>query len=304
MENEIARQLFHGLDPSACPRCETPITKERRQVERDVHRCAVCTADVVGETVSGEEVEAEAQARVDASRAAENAARQASEFAESTLSGLTEQLDEAQQQLRASGTADTVRQRMSAELEVARWKGALEMLAEPAEGGEDQDSTVLKVLVAAQKVLDQESRTAATALFAELNAEIVDLARRFGMSALESVEVNRNAQLNVIKGGGAQSIFGKQSPGEKVRLRIAVVIALLRVGARRGISTHPGLVLIDSPKAEEVQDFDAAVVFKELAELAASNHIQVLITTEDFNLSRAVLPADCLMAAEEGAPLW
>jgi ABC-type ATPase with predicted acetyltransferase domain len=108
----------------------------------------------------------------------------------------------------------------------------------------------------------------------------------------------------VIKGGGAQSFFGKQSPGEQVRLRIAVVIALLRVGARLGISTHPGLVLIDSPKAEEVQDFDAAVVFKELAELAASNHIQVLITTADRELSKAVLPADCLVTAEEGAPLW
>ena len=124
------------------------------------------------------------------------------------------------------------------------------------------------------------------------------------MSALERVEVNRAAQLKVIKGGGAQSFFGKQSPGEQVRLRIAVVIALLRVGARLGISTHPGLVLIDSPKAEEVQDFDAAVVFKELAELAASNHIQVLITTADRELSKAVLPADCLVTAEEGAPLW
>lgn len=303
-ESQIARLLFHGLDPSACPRCETPITTQRRQEERDVHRCAVCTAEVVGETASDEEVEAEAQARVDASRAAEDAARQALESAESTLSQLTAQLDEAQQRLRAAGSTDTVRQRMTAELEVARWKGALEMVPELAEHEEDQESTVLKVLAAADKVLDQDSKAAAAALFTELNAEIADLARRFGMSALERMEVNRAAQLKVIKGGGAQSFFGKQSPGEQVRLRIAVVIALLRVGAKLGISTHPGLVLIDSPKAEEVQDFDAAVVFKELAELAASNHIQVLITTADRELSKAVLPADCLVTAEEGAPLW
>lgn len=303
-ENQAARLLFHGLDPSACPRCETPITKERRREERDVHRCAVCTAEVVGETTNDEEVEAEAQARVEASRSAEDAARQQLESAESTLSRLTAQLDEAQQRLRTDTTANTVRQRMNAELEVARWTGALEMLPEEAKDEGKQEPTVLKVLTAADKVLDQESKTAAAALFAALNAEIADLARRFGMDALEGVEVNRAAHLKVIKGGGAQSFFGRQSPGEQVRLRIAVVIALLRVGARLGISTHPGLILIDSPKAEEVQDFDAAVVFKELAELAASNHIQMLITTSDFELSRSALPAECLLVAEEGAPLW
>lgn len=303
-ENRIARLLFHGLDPSACPRCETPITTERRRDERDVHRCAVCTAEVDGETVSDDEDEAEARARVEASKLAEVATQQALEAAEATLSHLTSQLDEAQQQLRTAGPADTVRQRMTAELEVARWKGALEMVPEPAEHGGATDSTLVRVLAAADKVLDQDSKAAAGELFTELNAEIADLARRFGMTALERVEVNRAAQLKVIKGGGAQSYFGKQSPGEQVRLRIAVVIALLRVGARIRISTHPGLLLIDSPKAEEVQDFDAAVVFKELAEVAAASHIQVLITTADRKLSSAVLPAECLVMAEEGAPLW
>jgi hypothetical protein len=69
-ESEIARLLFHGLDPSACPRCETPITTQRRQDELNVHRCAVCTAEVVGEPANDEEVVAEAQARLDASRTA------------------------------------------------------------------------------------------------------------------------------------------------------------------------------------------------------------------------------------------
>lgn len=38
-----------------------------------------------------------------------------------------------------------------------------------------------------------------------------------------------------------------------MRLRIAVIVALLRVGAAHQVSTHPGLLLMDSPKAEEIQ---------------------------------------------------
>ncbi|MFJ1458679.1 hypothetical protein [Nocardia sp. N2S4-5] len=303
-ESEIARLLFHGLDPSACPRCETPITTQRRQEELNVHRCAVCTAEVAGEPAADDEVEKEAQARLDASRAAESKVRGELDAAESALSQLTAQLDTAQQQLRTDSTADAVRDRMSAELEVARWKGALEML--PQEGGAEgeQENTVLAVLAGADKVLDQDSKSAAADLLTELNAEIVELSHRFGMTALESVEIDRAARLKVIKGGGAQSTFSKQSPGEQVRLRIAVVIALLRVGARHGISTHPGLILLDSPKAEEVQDLDAAALFTELAKLAASDQVQVLITTADFEVSRSALPADCLVMAEEGASLW
>jgi uncharacterized Zn finger protein (UPF0148 family) len=303
-ESEIARLLFHGLDPSACPRCETPITTQRRQDELNVHRCAVCTAEVVGEAANDEEVVAEAQTRLDASRAAEVKAREELEATESALSRRTAQLETAQQQLRTDSTADVVRARMNAELEVARWKGALEMLPQDGDAKGKQESAVLAVLAAADKVLDQDSRSAAAHLLAELNAEIADLSHRFGMTALERVEIDRAARLKVIKGGGAQSFFGKQSPGEQVRLRIAVVIALLRIGARRGISTHPGLIMLDSPKAEEVQDLDAAALFTELAELAASDHIQVLITTADFDVSQAALPAGCLLTAEEGAPLW
>lgn len=303
-ESEIARLLFHGLDPTACPRCETLITTQRRQEELNVHRCAVCTAEVVGEPGNDEEVLAEAQARLDASLTAESKAHEELEAAESALSQLTAQLDAAQQRLRTDSTSDTLRERMNAELEVARWKGALEVLPQHDDVDGGKENTVLAVLAAADKILDQDSKSAAADLLAELNTEITDLGHRFGMTALERVEIDRAARLKVIKGGGAQSFFGKQSPGEQVRLRIAVVIALLRIGARRGISTHPGLILLDSPKAEEVQDLDAAALFTELAELAASDHVQVLITTADFDVSQSALPAGCLVTAEEGAPLW
>ncbi len=76
-ESEVARLLFHGLNPSVCPRCETPISGDRRQAERDVHRCAVCTTEVTGAEDEHEAVEAEARERVEGSKAAEKASKQA-----------------------------------------------------------------------------------------------------------------------------------------------------------------------------------------------------------------------------------
>ncbi|MGW1848863.1 hypothetical protein [Streptomyces sp. NPDC001966] len=121
---------------------------------------------------------------------------------------------------------------------------------------------------------------------------------------MEKVEINRAAQLKVIKDGGVADYFSKLSAGERLRLRIAVVIALLRVGPAHGLSTHPGLLLIDSPKAEEIQDLDAHSLVTELAKLADENSLQVLITTADFTFANGVLPKDRIVEAAKGRPMW
>lgn len=70
------------------------------------------------------------------------------------------------------------------------------------------------------------------------------------------------------------------------------------------MSTHPGLLLIDSPKSEEMQSADAHKLFRELAAVAADSELQVLLTTADFDLANATLPKDTIRQAAEGAPLW
>ncbi|WP_372346604.1 hypothetical protein [Streptomyces sp. KL116D] len=166
------------------------------------------------------------------------------------------------------------------------------------------ESKALKIFKAAAKVLEKDHEAAAQTLFDDLNREIAHLGRQFGIDGLESVKINRAAHLDVTKGGGRTKPFGSQSPGERLRLRIAVVIALLRVGAQHAVSTHPGLLLIDSPKAEEVQDLDIRRLLRELAELASKNHLQVLITTRDFDLVHDVLPDENIIEARDGKPLW
>ncbi|MFD7431216.1 hypothetical protein ACFV6Z_29820 [Streptomyces sp. NPDC059818] len=304
-ESSTARQLFHGLNPQACPRCDRSIEEARRLRENTEHACAVCDRPVEGDDETPEEVIAEAKGRLAASTRAEQAAGEAAEDARRRLEQATGDLAAVQARLRGAQSAARLPELAAAREAVLRLEGALEFLPKPASPASDAGETMtVDVLTSGVRVLEDDSKVAAAYLFGALNEEIGALGRRFGINSLESVEIDRAGRLKVTKDGGVEDWFGRQSAGERLRLRIAVVIALLRVGASHGVSTHPGLLLIDSPKAEEVQDLDAHTLLKELCAVAADNHLQVVITTADAGLAHDVLPPESIVEAVDGQPLW
>lgn len=73
-ENGVARELFHGLEPHSCPRCDTPISEQRRREERERNRCAVCTSDLPATAEDAAEPEIAARLRLASSEAAETTA--------------------------------------------------------------------------------------------------------------------------------------------------------------------------------------------------------------------------------------
>lgn len=304
-ESATARLLFHGLNPTSCPRCDQQIDDTRRQQERHAHTCAVCAREVTGDDEDPQEIAAEAQQRLETSSAVEESAKQALEQAETTVDGLTHRLEGAQEQLRRAQSAADLPARLAAQENVLRLEGAISVFREPEEPPLDEnEAKAIKVLAAAANLLEKDSKTAAEALFKEVNEETVELATLFGVPSLESVSIDRGARLKIFPLGSKQEWFKDQTAGARLRLRIAVAIALLRVGRAKGVSTHPGLLLIDSPKSEEMQSADAHKLFKELATVAAESELQVVLTTADFDLARAALPADSIRQAEPGASLW
>jgi ABC-type ATPase involved in cell division len=84
------------------------------------------------------------------------------------------------------------------------------------------------------------------------------------------------------------------------------VVALLRIGRRHGVATHPGLLLIDSPRSEEVQDDNAAALLIALEQLCATMPgLQILVTTADEELvARALTASEIISPPGPGQPLW
>ncbi len=305
-ESNVARALFQGLDPDACPRCDQSISADRRLREHDSHACAVCDRPVITDDVEPGEVIDEAEARLAAATEAELEVQAEADATRGRLGALTTQLTAVEDGLRRARTAAALPDLLDAQQQVWRLEGALAVLPglPPPDSDDTSEAITLRVLSAAAKILEEDNKNAANALFSDLNSEIVDLGRRFGMSSLESVRIDRSARLKVTQDGGGEDWFRACSPGARLRLRIALVVALLRVGAAHGVSTHPGLVMIDSPKAEEVQELDATTLFRELAAVAEDQGIQVLITTRDYDLVHNVLDKKHTIEAEEGEPLW
>jgi hypothetical protein len=79
------------------------------------------------------------------------------------------------------------------------------------------------------------------------------------MTSLEEVKLKSNPQLK-LKKDGVSTTYSQCTDGEKLRLKIASVIALISIAENQGIGRHPGLLLIDSPRREEITDKDVAQI--------------------------------------------
>jgi hypothetical protein len=261
-ENVVATRFFNGLEPACCPRCETAVSRARIKKESSEFNCSLCT-----EPLPEDQLE-EASVAIDDAEARAKASRNAAQHADATANALRNQvaanrkaLTSAQLALDEAVQSKAFERRREAELDVARLEGALrERQSSPAQARPHPDAGLLRAAdTEAKKAYDHGRGD----ILEALSAEILGLGQRMGVKALEEVKLGSNATLAVVKGGASTS-FSRLTAGERLRLRLATAIALLRVGRDRGLGRHPGLLIVDSPGAEEVSDIDLTALIGEL----------------------------------------
>jgi hypothetical protein len=303
-ETVAAGGVFSELKAEACPRCELAIGADRREAETASRLCMVCGRE------HGEPLEESAEAVTIATERLAQAEMVRDEVA-ARAGSCAQTVQEAENDLAAAErgvtdaepAANLLEQRAEATAAVARAEGRLEELARRnARAKSPRKEHVLAVLKAAQS--EARDRMGDAQLLDELNAQVLELAHRFGMTDIEAVKLDRRAALPVTKHGITQP-FGEVSPSEKLRLRIATVIALLRVAQVGGPARHPGLIVIDSPAAEEVADANLDEMLTELESLAGDiGRLQVLLATTRADAVAAALPPERIKHVPEGHTLW
>ncbi|GAA2582080.1 hypothetical protein [Streptomyces tubercidicus] len=272
-QSSAARLLLGALDPEVCPRCDHEIDDARRAAENDEHQCAVC-ARPLPSVLEDPQAQAEALARIDTRLAASKVAE---DSCAATLAATAERLaaaraayDESAAQLAKVRSSDWFVLFDKSQREVDQMRGALTLAtggkcedtppalaaalaaAKPVqENSVEQGSGYETVLAAAAEALKDVVDRHSRALFSELNDEIVQIAHDLGVTNLTSVNLSLGGQLNAVK-SGAKHRFSAFSPVDRLRMRIAVVVGMIKVSRRRGIMSHPGLLLIDAPTAEEL----------------------------------------------------
>jgi hypothetical protein len=302
-ETFVATSFFNGLQPTCCPRCEAAVSKERIKREQSDFSCSVCSEPIPAEKMEdvNERLE-EAEKRAAATRAASDRAATFVNELKGLMQAEQDRMLRARAELGAAPASSGLRERRDIELEIAKLEGMLKAHSETVEAPAEAPDR--PVVAAAHDIAKQEMDDAASKLLSKLNDEVLSLAHSFGFVSLEAVRIDAQARMSLRK-GGESAVFGDVTKGERLRLRIATAIALLRIGKRLGVGRHPGLLIIDSPGAEETDDSNLEAFLQELRRIAEDEvGIQVFVSSAKASEVAAVLkPENCRVAAK-GEYLW
>ena len=318
-EAAIALALLHGLRPVACPRCSAAIGDDRRQAEVEAHTCSVCDRNISTDTstLEGPVSDEDADEPLDEAAFAALVAdlRQAADADVARVQGFearVDRLESSRQEAagivaRYGEQAGALSQRRDLEIRLATAEAVIEQLETLAAGTEplppvDGGAQLLAILKAATAEAKTRMDDGFAQVFTDANAAILELGHRFGFDNLQSARLDAGTKLKLMKGG--KSVwFSDCSPGERLRLRIAIVVALLRVADKLGIGRHPGFLLIDSIGAEETEPGDLAAFVKELAAVTEELGVEIIVASARPEILTHV-PAEHQIVATGNEFLW
>ncbi|WP_234775313.1 hypothetical protein [Paraburkholderia tropica] len=284
-DGSAAQRVFAGLNPVCCPRCAKPFPAERVKVEQDGGNCAVCDRDTVTDdkeemaaaiAEANERIEASVEAR-DELKTRVSARKQERDTAQASVNAATQSLQAVEKH-----TAEYQKQQAQ-RFELERAYGAREQLGmlatdDPVSAPAHELAEKLRILKIAEQIAEERLKTNGTDLLRQLETELVQVATRVGFRSLKMVSIRGNGiTLDV---SGTPGSFGIQTPGQRLRLRISLVIAMMKLARESGQGHHPGLLFIDSPGSEELSEGDLSAMMSEIRSLTdETQNLQVFVSS-------------------------
>ncbi|WP_341719374.1 hypothetical protein QQG74_06410 [Micromonospora sp. FIMYZ51] len=334
-EAKLTRRFWHALKPSCCPRCDTSVGEKQWARERQ-GQCSLCASPLdISEppptTESGQETDAstleaylagDEQADIDSLDDLTAATLQVRQLerhlavvdAERDAARLRR--DEAQQNWQAAHAhvaedggrlSWTQWQKLVTERAVTQARIEERENVRPTVHLEQQIEAIerqQKIVLAAEIEAKARLKSDQDELLRLVSQQVATLGRSLGVRNLEAVMLSGNGQMPVIK-GGERTNFGDLEPGEKLRLKISLIVALMRVGEEAGVARHPGLIVIDSLGREELNPKDMIGMLAELVKLSHEvPYLQVVLTSAYGDRLVEGLGKERVILAEAGQPLW
>lgn len=300
-----ARLVFKRLKPTCCPSCAREFEKDRFAAT-DMPTCGLCgkEEDEVGSTEELiavlEDEAADTLVSQKATEKAAGAAKDAFETASAAVNSVSHLIEKVQAELHKGSAADEIR------LDIAKLEARVEELELASGPSVDidpirQEEAVLK---AAEKVTKSLFEVLQTEILTEVSAALMKFSEAFGVRNLQSMTLNGAGHLKIEQGGQTTS-FTKLNPGENLRVRIAAALAVLEVAERRGHGRHPGLIVLDSPAAQEMshQDF-AALVESVVAAADEFPDVQIVVGAVNRQELLSHVPRERRRHAEGDNPLF
>lgn len=307
LDSIAADGVFRMLDPTCCPRCDHSIPESRKKQENSTHACAIC-----GESIATNEdaqfLKTELEERVNASKTAFEKAVAELKDATADLTKIQESVTAMQVEIdeKTSHLGSFSRQQHLL-TSIAVLEGRLQEAAfEPAaeNDGKEGSQDELRILNAIVTETENRVKTVREDLLKDVSDRLVEYAQRFGMHSLSEASLKSNATLMLVKGGSSTS-YSRVTDGEKLRLKVATVLAMIEVAEKRSVGRHPGLLMIDSPAAHEVAPEDLDNLVAGLHSVAETiPHIQVFVSGRISDAITQYIPEKNRREALNGGFLW
>jgi len=303
LDSMAAGSVFRLLDPSCCPRCDYEIDQARKKKEAISHSCSVC-----GESISSSEdadfLKKEIEASVKASKAAFDKAQKNRGLANESLHALQAELESMKiknETLALQLGSFDARKVLASEIAVLTGRLEEARFDPDSEDVIDDEAVVLKGIVSETEI---RSKAVREEFLAEVSTSLLHFAQRFGMHSLSKAQLRGNASLILTK-GGAETSFSKVTKGERLRLKVATVLAMIQVGEKRGVGRHPGLIMIDSPAAQEIAPEDLRELLSGLRDIRSElPHLQIFVAGVTSKAMIDYIPISHRREAANGGYLW
>lgn len=313
-EAAVTKRFWHALKPSCCPRCDARVQPEQWQREQE-GSCSLCNnpideADAAPEAAEGDD---NADDNLDPVMMAEQRVAQLTTDVERLSALHDDAMDHARAaQVEFERASEVIRnvhgdpvKRRALERRIAVLDGRIQERAQSSEVEPEEDAlnNDAHILGAVEDFAGASAKSDFSEALSSVSAQITSLGKTLGISNLEKATLQANAHLPVVKGGD-KTPFGKLTDGEKLRLKIALVVSLLDVGTTSGLGRHPGLLIVDSLATEELNRENGELLLRELNRVAEAYGLQVITSTAHSELVTAVLPAEAVQRPTAEDLMW
>lgn len=299
-DEQSAGYSFRKLNPSCCPACEASYKNFAATANSvvDGGTCLLCKNDVPKgaddfeddriQLVKDEVNTLESSLKL--ARTTQKAAEKSAKDAIIELRKAKNRAAELQQEL-AVKLPDQELEIVQLEAQAAQLREIMSAGTEAAgaDGAVDEALTILRAATEVSKELMVEKQSE---VLKQIAQSVMELARKFGMLNVTEMQLDNGGRLK-IKQGGATEWFSNLTMGERLRIKIAMALAAVKVARDRGHGRHPGLMMIDSPASEEVVDKDFEEMLNSVSSAASEmGDVQIIIGTTARPAVEAVVPVE------------
>lgn len=315
LREAVALQLhFTGIAVTLCPNCDTAVDETAVAREYETHACRLCgkpahaaPADELAAMKS--EADACEARRQDAERDRDAIRRRMTQLHDE-LERLTEEITRTQRAAAqgvayAFPTAEEETEQEQLLTRIGTLQRDLTLAMERLQGHQPEIDRLELHRRVVEKVRDALKQEAARRNAAKLNrlAQLTqDIVRRIGAESVTDVTCSSLGIVQLHKHGQPVTFTSIKNDGERLRVKLAFFLAMMRLSRELDGGRHPGLLIIDQPGSSEMVDADfgaLASIFRQVNEEFGTD-VQVICCTARPQFAAAT-ESDKVYGAQAGA---